>query len=114
MTKPHLSTRQASERFWTFVRHPIPEAARYAWVEVDVARRHAGPVVAVLLLTGAIAWFGRPRSQPAGAPLLRRPGASSAPTTARADLERTVASMEARLADNPGDAGAAVQLADVL
>jgi tetratricopeptide (TPR) repeat protein len=41
-------------------------------------------------------------------------GTPEGPTTARADLDRTVAAMQSRLARNPVDAAAAVTLADVL
>jgi hypothetical protein len=76
-------------------------------------RKYGGPVGAALLLIALIAWYGRPSGQPAG-PVLRRPGALAAPTTSRQDLDRTIATMQARVTEQPGDATAAVQLADAL
>jgi tetratricopeptide (TPR) repeat protein len=42
------------------------------------------------------------------------PGVPGAPTTSRADLERTIDRMQSRLHQHPADAGAAVLLADAL
>lgn len=77
-------------------------------------RKYAGPAAVALGLVLAIAWFGRPSVRPEGASLLRRPGASAAPTTSRADLQRTVDAMESRLAEKAGDGAAAARLADAL
>lgn len=69
-----------------------------------------GAVIAAFVLAG-IATGRRDGPLPAGLPRLGTPGA---PTTSRAELARTVQTMEERLRGNPRDAAAAVSLADAL
>jgi len=73
------------------------------------ARRGAAAVAAVAVIAG-VAMFalrdGRRRVTPAAS--------AAASSTSRADLERTVAAMDARLKDDPADREAAVALADGL
>ena len=73
------------------------------------ARRGAAAIAAVAVIAG-VAMFalrdGRRRVTPAAA--------AAASSTSRADLERTVAAMDARLKDDPADREAAVALADGL
>jgi tetratricopeptide (TPR) repeat protein len=80
-------------------------------------RRYGRSVVGALAIAAAIAWFGGSGGQPPrttqarAMPPLGTPGAM---TTARADLERAIAAMDARLSRKPDDAAAAVTLADAL
>lgn len=68
---------------------------------------------AAALLVAAGLWIARARTPALSRPLppLETPGA---PGTARADLDRTIEAMDARLARRPDDGAAAVTLADVL
>jgi tetratricopeptide (TPR) repeat protein len=79
-------------------------------------RNLARPAVAgtALSLLAVLAACSRApvRPNPSGAIALL--GSSGAASTARADLDRTVATMEARLAKDPSDVTAAVTLADAL
>ena len=70
----------------------------------------------VVVLAMSLAAVGCNHSTVAGrAPLPAPPlGAPGAPGTSRADLDRTVQEMEARLASSPDDAVAALRLADAL
>jgi tetratricopeptide (TPR) repeat protein len=80
-------------------------------------RRYGRSVVGAMIIAAAIAWFGRSGAQPPGptrfraVPPLSTPGAMS---TARADLDRAIAAMDARLSRKPDDAAAAVTLAEAL
>lgn len=72
------------------------------------------PAITAVCLTaalGACAGHSRETSAPAPIPLL---GSATARSTARDDLNRTIADMQTRLAKAPGDARAAVTLADAL
>ena len=70
----------------------------------------------VLLFAISLAAVGCNHSTVAGrAPLPAQPlGAPGAPGTSRADLDRTVQEMEARLSSKPDDASATIRLADAL
>ncbi|MBI3493136.1 MAG: hypothetical protein HY047_15355 [Acidobacteria bacterium] len=73
----------------------------------------AGAVLVAAALVAAAWWAqaGRNETRSIALPPLGTPGA---PGTARADLDRTIATMEARLARTPYDGAAAVTLADAL
>ena len=81
------------------------------WLTSSRVRGAAVAIGIVLVAIVLSLWMGRGTQETAEVPAL---GSPDAPSTSRADLARTVATMQARLSKKPGDTVAAVTLADAL